>query len=288
MISSATIRRIREHPALRQIRIFGRVVATLCWTLLLLPIQTVTAATGQGLAEKLPRLYHAGLCRILGIEVSVVGSPVTLRPALFVANHSSWMDILVLGCLVECSFIAKAEVGRWPGVGLLARLQRTEFVERSRQRTNVHAAGIQRRLDEQSRLVIFPEGTSTDGSYVLPFKSSLFTSVERPANCAGPIVQPVTVAYVMINGEIATQQTRPAVAWYGDMTFAPHFLGVLQLTGIAVRVTFHDPAPEAVCHSRKTLARYCERVVVAEHARLIGGASSNQSSQPSMCIDDSG
>tara|TARA_Y100001960_G_C14748379_1_gene866990 strand:+ start:1234 stop:2055 length:822 start_codon:yes stop_codon:yes gene_type:complete len=272
---------------LKHIRALGRVIAILCWTLVLLPIQIVTAAAGQGLAEKLPRLYHVGVCRILGIEVSVVGSPVALRPALFVANHSSWMDIPILGCLVECSFIAKAEVERWPAVGLLACLQRTVFVERSRQKTSVHATGIKRRLDEQSRLVMFPEGTSTDGSYVLPFKSSLFSSVERPKNGTGPIVQPVTVAYVMINGEMATRESRPAVAWYGDMKFAPHLWGVLQLVNISVQVTFHDPAPEAVCHSRKTLAGYCERVVIAEHAQLIARASRNQSSRPYVGDDGS-
>ena len=92
----------------------------------------------------------------------------------------------------------------------------------------------------------------------------------------------------MIDGEMATHQTRPAVAWYGDMKFAPHLWGVLKLTGIAVQVKFHDPAPEAVCHSRKTLARYCEGVVIAEHTRLIGGASGNQSTRPSVGNDENG
>ncbi len=274
-----------KHRTLRRIRASGRALATLCWTLLLLPAQVASRAAGQGFADKLPRLYHSGVCRILGIEVRVVGSPVTLRPALFVANHSSWLDIPILGCLMECSFVAKSEVEHWPGVGLLARLQRTEFVERTRQRTNLHVTGIQRRFEEQSRLVMFPEGTSTDGSHVLPFKSSLFSSVERQMKGSVPVVQPVTVAYMMIDGEAATEQTRPAVAWYGDMEFAPHLWGVFQLARIVVQVTFHEPVPEVCCQSRKTLAKHCERVVVAEHARLIGIARDDGDSRSPAGVD---
>ena len=171
------------------------------------------------------------------------------------------------------SFVAKAEVARWPGVGVLARLQQTEFVERARRKAGAHVHQLQKRLDGGARLMIFPEGTSTDGSYVLPFKSALFAAVERTPRSAKPVVQPVTVAYVRVDGRAADRRTRPIVAWYGDMEFVPHIWGIFQLGDIGVDVTFHEPAPD-ICHeSRKALSAHCEGVVMAEHTRLIGGKS---------------
>ena len=259
---------MRLHKAI------ARVSITFVWTLLLLPLQLVSVALGDARhAEWVPRLYHAGLCRILGIGIKVVGVPVSHRPALFVANHSSWLDILILGSLVGGSFVAKAEVARWPGVGVLARLQQTEFVERARRKAGAHVHQLQKRLDGGARLMIFPEGTSTDGSYVLPFKSALFAAVERTPRSAKPVVQPVTVAYVRVDGRAADRRTRPIVAWYGDMEFVPHIWGIFQLGDIGVDVTFHEPAPD-ICHeSRKALSAHCEGVVMAEHTRLIGGKS---------------
>ena len=248
---------------------FG-ILAAILWTLSLLPLQIGAVVIGACLAERVPRLYYAGFCRILGVRVRVNGSPVGDRPALFVANHSSWLDIPVLGGLVEGSFVAKDDVARWPGVGFLARLQRTMFVERIRHKADAHLRQLGRRLEEGGRLLLFPEGTSTDGSYVLPFKSTLFSAVERLPPTSRPIVQPVTLAYVRIGGEPADPRTRPAVAWYGDMTFVPHIWGVFQLGDILVDVTFHDPAPDESFKSRKTLAAHCEAVVSVEHARLIG------------------
>ena len=268
--SDPIVTRVRtpDRRALRLLRAFGRVLVTLSWTFLLLPLQLVSAATGSSLRERVPRLYHAGICRILRIDIRVVGSPPLSRPALLVANHSSWLDIPILGSLMECSFVAKAEVSAWPGVGTLARLQRTVFVERSRRKADTHARQLGERLEEGARLVLFPEGTSTDGSHVLPFKSAFFSVVENAVGEAISAVQPVTVAYVRIDGSPTDSRTRPAVAWFGDMEFVPHLWSVFQLGSLSVAVTFHDPAPRAHFESRKMLAAYCEKVIATEHARL--------------------
>ncbi len=250
-----------------------RALAALSWTFLLLPFQLVLAAGGgRSLGERLPRLYHAGVRRILGIRIRVAGSPLPHRPALLVANHSSWLDIPILGSMVDCSFVAKADISVWPGIGTLARLQRTVFVERRRRSVDAHVRRLRDRLEDGARLVLFPEGTSTDGSHVLPFKSAFFSAAETAVG-AIPIVQPVTVAYVRIDGSPAGPRTRPAVAWFGDMEFVPHLWGVLQLDGLGVAITFHDPAPRVHFESRKALAAYCEKVIAAEHARLVGASS---------------
>ena len=246
----------------------GRALVALSWTFLLLPLQSASAAVGGSLGERVPRLYHAGLCRILGVDIRVVGSPLPRRPVLLIANHSSWLDVPILGSLMECSFVAKAEVSGWPGVGILARLQRTVFVERSPRGVGAHVRRLGERLEEGGRLVLFPEGTSTDGSRVLPFKSAFFAAIGNAADKAIR-VQPVTVAYVRIEGRRAGPLTRPKAAWFGDMEFVPHLWGVLRLDGLSVAVTFHDPVPEAHCESRKKLAARCGEIVALEHARLL-------------------
>lgn len=256
------------------LRALGRALAVLSWTLLLLPLQTASVAVGGSLRERVPRLYHAGLCRILGIDVRIVGSPLPRRPALLVANHSSWLDVPILGSLMACSFVAKAEVSGWPGVGTLARLQRTVFVERRPRDAGAHVRRLGERLKEGGRLVLFPEGTSTDGSHVLPFKSALFSVAGSAADEAVP-VQPVTVAYVRIEGRPAGPLTRPKVAWFGDMAFVPHLWGVLRLDGLGVAVTFHDPVPGARFESRKRLAARCGEIVATEHARLLSRSGSD-------------
>jgi len=177
----ATRARSPDRRAFRLLRAFGRVLAAFSWTFLLLPIQSALAVTGSSLGESLPRLYHAGVCRILRIEVRIAGTPLLRRPALLVANHSSWLDIPILGGLVDCSFVAKADVSAWPGIGTLARLQRTVFVERNPRSVDTHVRQLRNRMEGGARLVLFPEGTSTDGSHVLPFKSAFFSAVENAA-----------------------------------------------------------------------------------------------------------
>lgn len=263
-----------DRRTLGLLRALGRALVVLSWTLLLLPLQSASVAVGGSLRERVPRLYHAGLCRILGIDVRVVGSPLPCRPALLVANHSSWLDIPILGSLMECSFVAKAEVSGWPGIGTLARLQRTVFVKRRPRDTGAHIRRLGERLKEGGRLVLFPEGTSTDGSHVLPFRSAFFSVAGNAADEAIP-VQPVTVAYVRIEDRPASPLTRPKVAWFGDMAFVPHLWGVLRLDGLGVAVTFHDSVPGARFESRKRLAARCGEIVATEHARLLSRLGSN-------------
>ena len=117
--------------------------------------------------------------------------------------------------------------------------------------------------------MLFAEGTSTDGTYVLPFKSALLAAVEGAPEPDGPMVQPVTLVYVRINGEKPDRLLRNSVAWYGDMEFVSHFLGVFRLASVDVEVVFHEPVPEAFMYSRKVIASYCQSVISAEHARRL-------------------
>ncbi len=171
-----------------------RLFLYLCLTLPLMPVQALLLLLGSPLAERLPRAYHRLASRILGFDTTVIGTPSPLRPTLFVANHTSYVDIEILSGVIDVSFVAKSEVKRWPLFGWLARLQRTVFVDRRASTTHQQRDAILERLKEGGRLVLFPEATSNDGSRVLPFKSALFAAVHG-ASLEHPItVQPVSIS----------------------------------------------------------------------------------------------
>ena len=149
------------------------------WTSLIIPVQMAAVPLCLPLAKRLPRFYHRVCCRLLGIHVQAQGLVSRDQPVLFVANHASYLDIVVLGSLIPGSFVAKAEIAGWPLFGLLAKLQRTVFIDRRGSRAADHRDDIGARLEAGDNLILFPEGTSSDGNRVMPFKSALFSVAER-------------------------------------------------------------------------------------------------------------
>jgi lyso-ornithine lipid O-acyltransferase len=240
-------------------------------TLCLMPVQALLLLVRSPLAARLPRTYHRLTSRILGFEVTVVGAPSTLRPTLFVSNHSSYVDIEILGGLVDASFIAKSEVARWPFFGWLARLQRTVFVDRRAHTTHRQRDAIVERLQEGDPLILFPEGTSNDGTRVLPFKSALFASVHGTDFHRAVTMQPVSIAYVTLDGMPIGRFFRPYFAWYGDMELAPHLWVMLGLGRVGVVVEFHAPLSVSSFPTRKALAEHCWHVVSAGVAAALAG-----------------
>jgi lyso-ornithine lipid O-acyltransferase len=248
-----------------------RLLLYLGLTLPLMPVQALLLLARSPLAERLPRAYHALASRILGFDVKVIGVPSPLRPTLFVANHSSYVDIEILGGVVDASFIAKNEVKRWPLFGWLARLQRTVFVDRRAHTTHQQRNAIAERLREGGRLILFPEGTSDDGNRVLPFKSALFAAVHGGTFDHPVIVQPVSIAYVSLDGMPIGRFYRPFFAWYGDMDLASHLWAMVGLGRVGVSVEFHAPVSVESFATRKALAEHCWKVVSAGVASAIAG-----------------
>jgi lyso-ornithine lipid O-acyltransferase len=161
----------------------------------------------------------------------------------------------VIGSLTPLSFVAKSEVAGWPVIGWFAKLQRTVFVERSRR---THTASVNetvgRRLAGGDVIVLFPEGTSSDGNRVLPFRASLVGAARAALSDAalGRIhLQPLAITYTRRNGLPLTRRNRPEVAWYGDMDLAPHLAGILRGGALDARVTFSAPIPFDATTDRK-------------------------------------
>jgi 1-acyl-sn-glycerol-3-phosphate acyltransferase len=211
------------------------------------------------------RVWASAVCGLAGLRVRCHGEPHTGRPALYVANHASYLDIVVLGSLLDAAFIAKAEVAAWPLLGRIAKLGRTLFVERRPAASAAQRDAVAARLCAGDRLVLFAEGTSSDGSGVLRFKSSLFAAIQAGDTLADLAVQPITIAY----GQGASDPCAPTpYAWYGDMTLLPHLWRVLGLSGTEVAVQLHPPLAAAAFACRKSLARQAEQIVAAGLVQL--------------------
>lgn len=192
-----------------------------------------------------------GALRLVGLRLAREGAPMR-GPGAVVANHSSWLDILVLNAARPVVFVSKAEVAGWPGLGWLARATGTLFVRReARGEAARQVAAIRERIERGEAVVLFPEGTSTDGRRVLPFKPALLGAVPP-----GALVQPVTLSWAAPEGEDPR-----FYGWFGGQDFGPHALAVLAARRPGgVTVTWHPPI-RVEGQDRKALARGAEAVV---------------------------
>jgi 1-acyl-sn-glycerol-3-phosphate acyltransferase len=254
-------------------RAAARLLAYGLFTLVLLPVQALALAVHLPTAKRLPTWYHRRCLRLLGLKLRRHGTKVQGHPVLYAANHVSYLDIAVLGAaLPHASFVAKAEVRDWPFFGLLAKLQRTVFVNReARRQTTAQRDEMTRRLEAGDDLILFPEGTSDDGNRVLPFKSALFSVAEKRPHGQPLTVQPVSLTYTRLDDQPMGRYLRPFVAWYGDMDMAPHIWEVLGLGTITAEVVFHPPVTVDEVGGRKALAQYCQDKVARGVAELLSG-----------------
>jgi lyso-ornithine lipid O-acyltransferase len=262
---------------MRRLRVARRFVAILLWTLAAMPVQAVCLILPGRPKVAFARLYWALFSRLLGLQVRVIGAlarGTATRPVVFVSNHSSWVDVPVLGGVLDGCFVTKGEVARWPVVGSIARLGRSVFVTRQRGSTARELDDMRGRLRAGDNLILFPEGTSSDGSRVLPFRSS-FLAVAEAAAGSSPLIQPVSIVYDRLGGLPTGRASRPVFAWYGDMDIASHFWRLGQHSGLRVTVLLHAPLDPARFPDRKALSRAVWRIVA-------DGASTLRQNRPAQ------
>ncbi len=233
------------------------------------------------LASAFPKLFHRFSCLLLGFDVRVSGEICSARPAFYVCNHISYADILVLGSLLEASFVAKADVASWPLFGWLARLTRTVFVDRRRASTDLQRDLITKRLDDGEGLILFAEATTSDGNRILPFKTSLFSAIDQASEQDVP-VQPITIAYTCLDGMPLGRTWRPYMAWYGDMTLGGHLWQVFCLGTWRVEVMFHPPVRRRQFANRKDLAQHCHDIVAVGMSSLLSGRPIQEPREPDL------
>jgi len=240
---SRTIGRIRG--ALR-VTVFSLMTGGL-WAAhtLVSPIVRLLNLRVDSLNRAIFRAWSRGVLRILNARVEVVGTPPE-APFFLVSNHLSYIDIAVLGARLDCVFVAKADIDDWPIFGRLVRAVGTIYVDRTSKRDIPRVSALIHETMERGRgIVLFPEGTSTDGSTVLKFKPALL----EPAVAAGVGVTTAALTYVT---PPSTEPARMAICWWGEMTFSDHALKLFRHPGFTARVSFGEEAPP--CSDRKTLA----------------------------------
>jgi 1-acyl-sn-glycerol-3-phosphate acyltransferase len=239
-----------------------RLLGFLALTLLMVPLHLLaTTLRIRPLVRWMPVAYHHMVCIILGIRVRVYGRRSTVIPTLYVCNHVSYLDIVVLGGLIPGSFVAKAEVATWPFFSTLAKAQRTIFIERRTGKTSSSRDEMMSRLNTGDNLMLFPEGTSSDGTRVLPFRSALFGVAQLRRDGRPISVQPVAIAYTRLDGIPLGRYWRPLFAWFGDLDLVPHLWQMVCLGETEAIVTFFPPVDIDRLGDRKKLAEYCFRQV---------------------------
>jgi 1-acyl-sn-glycerol-3-phosphate acyltransferase len=268
----------------RRVRVVRRGFAVLAWTLPAMLIQALCLVLPGHAKIAFARLYWTVFTRLIGIKVRVIGTAAKRqggRPVVYVSNHSSWIDVPVIGGVLDGCFVAKGDVATWPVIGTMARLGRTVFVSRSRTATGRERDAMRSVLQAGDNLILFPEGTSSDGSRVLPFRSSFFALAEARSDEDRkdlPLIQPVSVVYDRLSGLPAGRACRPVFAWYGDMDIASHFWRLTQHIGLRATVLLHAPLDPARFEDRKALSQAVWQIVA-------DGASTLRQNRPARPLE---
>lgn len=211
--------------------------------------------------------YSAKALEKMNVEIKTIGldrGRFERENYLLVCNHMSYIDVLITSTVLPSVFVTSVDMGEAFFLGDMAELGGSIFIERR------HRGQVEKDLTVMSdtlksgfNVIIYPEGTSTDGSGVLPFKKSLLMSAVH----AGKKVQPVCLRYKEINGEPFSVQNRDKICWYGDMTFVPHFLSALSLKSVKVELEFLEPISTTPETTRDELASQCFTAVSAAYGR---------------------
>lgn len=231
----------------------------LCFVIV--PTQYLVLLVHKGrFAHLLPNLWYKGICIIFNICIKTHGSRYKDQ-AIFMSNHLSYLDIPLIGSKIKASFVAKSEVETWPVFGFLAKLQRTAFIVRKPDAIRKAKNELQERLESGESLIIFPEGTSTDGLEVKPLKSSLF-ELSMSSNVA---VQPVTIYLETINGiHPKSLKDRRIYTWplKDDIEIHHHIWRFAKARNVVLNLKFHDVLIPAEFKNRKTLSQKCYEDII--------------------------
>lgn len=252
----------------KRIRATRKIIIILGFTAFSIPIQSILIKLPGSPKINFARFYWRTVCRILGIDLRIFGKikeqqkqskqGIKKRPVIYIANHTSWLDIATIGGLAPGAFVAKEEIGSWPVISTLCRLGRVLFVSRQRQSTIKEQQTMEKRLEDGGSLILFPEGTSTEGSHLAPFLSSFFVlakPISKNISYEIPLIQPISIVYDRLGMLPVNRLRRPIYSWYGDMELAPHLWDFCKWSDMRVSIIFHEPLDPNDFKNRKQLAQ---------------------------------
>jgi lyso-ornithine lipid O-acyltransferase len=245
-----------------------RLVAILAWTLLAMPTQAVMLTLPGRAKVRFAMIYWRGVAYLLGLRLTVVGRLPAHTPVLFIANHCSWIDISALGGVLPGCFVAKGAIANWPFIKWLARLGRTVFVSRSRSTVGAEQNQLVARLAAGDNIILFPEGTTSDGTRILRFSTTFLALAETAPR---PYVQPVTIVYDKLDGFPVRRHDRPCISWYGDMDLASHYARIGRRRRLHATIVLDEEIAPGTYANRKTLTAALEARVAHNAASLRQG-----------------
>ena len=257
MVPAQPLRQRRPAAALR---FAGRVAALTALALTFVPLHYAWRAAGA--RSPWPQRFLARAGRIIGARTEIIGTPLRSR-VFFVANHLSWTDVCILGGVIDTAFVAQDQIAEWPIVGWLARLNATVFVSRTDRRTATdQVARLRAAIARDQPVTLFPEGTTTDGRSLLPFKSVLFEGLLPPPD--GLRIQPVLLDF---------DDAGKSLAWIGTEGAPANALRTLARRGhFGVCVHFLEAFDPAAFADRKGIAAEARRRITAALSASLGGA----------------
>jgi 1-acyl-sn-glycerol-3-phosphate acyltransferase len=234
-----------------------KITLFLLWIAIWIPPQALVLFFHKGRgAYIIPLFWHKGVCKIFGIRCEIRGAPNKGHQTLYMSNHLSYLDVSVLASILPAAFLAKQEVESWAVFGLLSKLQQCAYIERRRTAIAGEKSKLDKFLDTGRSLILFPEGTSTSGMSIFPFKTSLFSLAENRSID----IQPVTLALVETNGKkCATKEEFDLYAWPLEMEtpLPTHLWQFAHTSGARLIITFHPVIRADKETDRKTLAKTC-------------------------------
>ncbi len=237
--------------------VFSKTFLIVISILLLAPFQYLFVKFNMRLKVYIPKLFHKIVLKVIGVKVKLVGKYTKIRPLILIGNHTSYLDIIILGSIMPICFIAKDEIRGWFLFGFLARMQNTIFIKRKNYKTLESLKNINDHIKNESAVVLFPEGTTNTGKKILVFKSSLFNMFENNYILR---LQNFSLCYTHVNNMPIDNRIRPQISWYGDMNMISHLANLLKLSCINVTVVFHKSLPIAGMN-RKEISSYSYKQV---------------------------
>ena len=234
------------------------------WILILLPFQLSFILVKSRLRFILPVYFHKFLLKILGIKLSIIGQPSTLKPLILIGNHCSYLDIIILSSVYPVCFVAKSEIKGWFFFGFLAKMQNSIFIDRRNFKTLDSLRRVSNNLSVKFSIIIFPEGTTNDGKKIMKFRPSLFKVFEDNPTLR---LQNFSLCYTHINDMPLDNRLRPTIAWYGGMNMITHLGKFLNLSSVDAKLVFH-PVVSTNGINRKQLAE-TSRIQVIKGIQLI-------------------
>ena len=227
-------------------------------TIFLIVLKIVCQIISKNLSYKIVQIFHKSILWLINININVIGNPSKNKKGiLYVSNHLSYIDIPILGSLIPGKFVAKSEISDWPIIGFLCKIGNTIFIKRNIGYLKKNKTLIKNQINNGENILLFPEGTTSDGLRVLDFKSSMFFSLERE----DLIIQPVVIKYKTVNGLPINRYIMPMIAWYGDMELKHHILNVVNSFSISATIIFLKPINSKNYHDRKDMTFMLQNVI---------------------------